>query len=177
MTYPVVRSEEAFRGKAFAVRRDEVLRPDGRTMLVEVVEHPGAITLVPVDGEGRIWFVRQYRHPAGEVLLELPAGTLDEGEDPVACAQRECREETGMAPGRLVPLGDFYMAPGYSSERITVFLAQELSSQPLAPDEDEDLHVERLTEREVDDLIEKGALRDAKSLAGLHLWSAYRARS
>lgn len=176
MAYPVVRSEVEFRGKAFGVRRDEVLLPDGRTMRVEVVEHPGAITLVPVDGDGRILFVRQYRHAAGLSLLELPAGTLNAGEDPEACARRECREEIGMAPGRLIRLGEFFMAPGYSSELISMFLALDLTPDPLAPDEDEDLQVERLTPDQVNALVDKGELRDAKSLAGLHLWSAYQAR-
>lgn len=177
MAYPVLRSEAEFRGKAFGVRRDEVLLPDGRTMQVEVVEHPGAITLVPVDEVGRIWFVRQYRHAAGQPLLELPAGTLNAGEDPQDCARRECREEIGMAPGRLVRLGEFFMAPGYSSELISMYLALDLTSDPLAPDEDEDLQVERLTPDQVDALVASGELRDAKSLAGLHLWSAYQART
>jgi ADP-ribose pyrophosphatase len=177
MAYPVVQSEVEFQGKAFAVRRDDVLRPDGRTMRVEVVEHPGAIALVPVDEAGRIWFVRQYRHAAGQTLIELPAGTLNAGEDPLACARRECREEIGMAPGRLIRLGEFFMAPGYSSELITMFLATELAPDPLAPDEDEDLQVERLTPDQADVLIASGELRDSKSLAGLYLWSAYRARA
>ncbi len=177
MAYPVVRSEVEFRGKAFGVRRDEVLLPDGRTTRVEVVEHPGAIALVPVDEAGRIWFVRQYRHAAGLSLLELPAGTLNVGEDPLACARRECREEIGMAPGRLVRLGEFFMAPGYSSELISMFLALDLTPDPLAPDEDEDLRVERLTPGQVDALVASGELRDAKSLAGLHLWSAYQSRT
>lgn len=177
MAYPVLRSEVEFRGKAFGVRRDEVRLPDGRTTRIEVVEHPGAITLVPVDEAGRIWFVRQYRHAAGTSLLELPAGTLNAGEDPLACARRECREEIGMAPGRLVRLGEFYMAPGYSSELISMFLALDLTPDPLAPDEDEDLKVERLTPGQVDTLVASGELRDAKSLAGLHLWSAYRSRT
>lgn len=176
MAYPVVRSEVEFQGKAFAVRRDEVLLPDGKMMRVEVVEHPGAITLVPVDETGRIVFVRQYRHAAGLSLLELPAGTLNAGEDPQACARRECREETGMAPGRLIPLGQFFMAPGYSSELTSMYLALDLTPAPLAPDEDEDLKVEPLTPDQVDALVASGELRDAKSLAGLYLWAAYQAR-
>jgi ADP-ribose pyrophosphatase len=109
------------------------------------------------------------------VLLELPAGTLDPGEDPEACAVRECREETGMSPGRITRLGGFFVAPGYSTEFIHLYLAEDLKPAPLTPDEDEDLSVERLTLDRAHDLARSGELRDAKSLAGLALWAIHRA--
>jgi len=169
MAYPILGSEEVFRGRAFAVRVDSLRRPDGSPMRVEVVDHPQAITLVPLDGSGNIWFVRQYRHSCGKVMLELPAGTLEVGESPEACAVRECREEIGMAPGRIERLGGFYLAPGYSTEYIHLYLVGALTPAPLAPDADEDLHIEKVPLVDLASLVESGILDDAKSLAGLLL--------
>jgi ADP-ribose pyrophosphatase len=169
MAYEVLASEKAFSGKLFGVRRDRVLYPSGREGSVEVVEHPGAIALIPIDGDGRVLFVRQYRHPVMKHILEIPAGTLKAGEDPEACAHRECREETGMAPGSLHRLGAAYVAPGYSTEYVHFFLAQELHPSPLAPDQDEDLALVRLSWAEIDAKIDDGTLEDTKSIAGVAL--------
>jgi ADP-ribose pyrophosphatase len=169
MEYSVVHSEPVFQGRAFAVRLDDVQRSDGAVHRIEVVEHPGAVTLVPVDGQGRVLFVRQYRHSCGRVLLELPAGTLEPGEDPAACAARECREEVGMAPRQLTRLGGFWLAPGYSTEYLHLFLARDLVEDPLAPDVDEDLQVVPLTTAQIEQAVADGSLEDAKSLAGLEL--------
>jgi ADP-ribose pyrophosphatase len=138
---------------------------------MEVVVHPGAVTIVPIDDQGRLWFVRQYRHAAGERLLELPAGTISPGETPEACAARECREEIGMAAARLIPLGGFFLAPGYSTEYMHLYLAQGLTPAPLAGDEDEDLELEVVPFQEVKDWISRGDVRDGKSLAALLLAS------
>ena len=123
MEYKVRESRRVFDGKAFNVRIDLLYGPTGATSRVDIVEHPGAIALIPIDEQERVWLVRQYRHPAGEELLELPAGTLDPQETPAACASRECREEIGMAPGELIHLGGTFIAPGYSSEYLHFFLA------------------------------------------------------
>jgi ADP-ribose pyrophosphatase len=176
MSYTVTASEPAFAGRAFKVRIDSVRGPDGKVRKIEVVDHVGAVALVPVDAEGRVHFVRQYRHPSLEMLLELPAGTLDPGEDPATCARRECREEIGLAAGELVPLGSFFMAPGYSTEYLHVYLATGLTEAPLPPDEDEDLKVERMTLEQADDLVRSGELHDAKSLAALYLYRVHRLR-
>ena len=169
MAYRVIQSETIFQGKVFGVRIDQVESPTGQTMRVDIVEHDGAVVLIPVDDDQRIWFVRQYRHPTGNKLLELPAGTLDPGEDPEKCAIRECREEIGMSPSYLVPLGGAFMAPGYSTEYLHFFLAGDLTPAPLTPDADEDLYVERLTWNEIMELIAGGELQDTKTLAGLFL--------
>lgn len=167
----VQKSEILFRGTLVQLRRDEVLLPNGISRSMEVVVHPGAVTIVPIDDQGRIWFVRQYRHATGERLLELPAGTLNPGEAPEACAARECREEIGMASGQLTPLGGFFLAPGYSTEYTHLFLAQGLTPAPLKGDDDEDLELEVVPYSEVKDWISRGDLRDAKSLAALLLAS------
>ena len=169
MAYRVLQSETIFQGKVFRVRIDQVESPTGQTMRVDVVEHDGAVVLIPVDGDQHIWFVRQYRHPTGKTLLELPAGTLDPGEDPETCAVREFRDEIGMSPSYLVPLGGAFMAPGYSTEYLHFFLAGNLTPAPLTPDVDEDLYVERLAWEEIMELIAGGELQDTKSLAGLFL--------
>ena len=94
-----LRSETKYKGKAFSVRLDELQLPNGRTTKLDIVEHVGAVTIFPIDEDGNVWFVEQYRHATGGELLELPAGTLEEGEDPLECAQREIQEEIGMAAG------------------------------------------------------------------------------
>ncbi len=169
MTFQLLHSETVYSGRAFDVRRDELRLPDGRQTCFDVVAHSGAVVILPLDDEGNLLFVRQYRHPAGCELLELPAGTLDENETPEECARREIREETGMAAGTLLHLGGFYLAPGYSTEYMHVFLARHLSPDPLDGDADEFLSVERCSLATVFERIEPGEIQDAKSLAALLL--------
>ena len=125
--------------------------------------------MLPLDEEGNLLFVRQYRHAAGSSLLELPAGTRD-GEEPYeACAAREMREETGMAAGTLKKVGEFFLAPGYSTEFMVVFLATDLRPNPLPSDADEFLEVVRMPVQEAILMAESGQIPDAKSLAALFL--------
>jgi len=176
MTYSVTASEPVFNGRAFKVRIDSVRAPDGKVRKLEIVDHTGAVTLVPVDAGGRLHFVRQYRHSTLEVLLELPAGTLDPNEDPADCARRECREEIGMAPEKITRLGGFFLTPGYSTEYLHVYLATGLTESPLPADEDEDLQVERLTLEQAEGLARSGELHDAKTLAALYLYRLHSGR-
>lgn len=169
MVFERLQSEIIYPGRAFTIRRDRVRLPDGRTTNLDIVEHVGSVVILPVDEEGRLLFVRQYRHAAGLDLLELPAGTLNGDEAPEACARREVREETGMAAGQLEPLGGFYLAPGYSTEYMHVFLATDLYPAPLAADADEFLSVEKVPLAEALKLPARGLLPDAKSLAALFL--------
>lgn len=169
MKFQLLRSEKIYQGRVFDVRLDELLLPNGKRVSLDIVEHPGAVTMVPVDDQGAIWFVRQYRHSTGEVLLELPAGSLEEGEPPDECAGREMREETGMSAGELQKIGEFFLAPGYSTEFLHVYLAMDLRPAPLQPDEDEFLSVERLPIAQVYAMIEAGKFRDGKTLAALLL--------
>ena len=163
----VLRTETVFRGRAFAVRVDEVEYQPGRSTLLEIVEHTGAVAMLPLDDENRIWFIRQYRHSAGEVILELPAGTLKPGEDPAVAADRELQEEIGMRARKLDTLCSFWLAPGYSTEFMHVFLATGLSPASQAQDEDEVIQVEKVPVARAVALAESGQLRDSKSLVSV----------
>ena len=169
MPFELLKSEVLMKGRAFAIRRDHLKTPDGRETKLEIIEHGGSVVIIPIDENGKVLLVRQYRHAAGKDLLELPAGTLDEDEDPLVCAAREIREETGMAAGKLKKLGEFYLAPGYSDEFMVVYLATELSHSPLEADEDEFLSVETVPIAEAIRMAEQGEIPDAKSLAALFL--------
>ena len=165
MPFELLKSEVLMKGRAFAIRRDTLKTPDGRETKFEIIEHGGSVVIIPVDENGKMLLVRQYRHATGGDLLELPAGTLDDDEAPEVCAAREIREETGMAAGKLTKLGEFYLAPGYSTEFMVVYLATDLSYSPLAADEDEFLNVESLPVTEAFKMAERGEIPDAKSLA------------
>ena len=169
MPFELLNSQVEYSGRAFKIRRDTLRLPDGREAKFDIVEHVGSVVLIPVDGQGNLLFVRQYRHATGLDLLELPAGTLEEGEAPEACARREIREETGMAARKMEPLGGFYLAPGYSTEYMHVFLATDLYPSPLEADADEFLSMEQLPVREALARVERGEIPDAKTLAALLL--------
>jgi ADP-ribose pyrophosphatase len=165
MPFETLNKETVYRGKAFDVRRDQVRLPNGQVAFLDIVEHPGAVTLIPIDSQDRILFVRQYRHAAGLDLLELPAGTHEEGEEPEVCAHREVREETGMSAGKMRKIGGFLLAPGYSTEYLTIYLATDLYPDPLQGDDDEFISVENIPLKKVPELISQGVIQDAKSLA------------
>jgi ADP-ribose pyrophosphatase len=172
----LVASELIHRGRFLEFRVDTVERPDGRRAQRDVAVHPGAVAIVAVDPEGRVLLVRQYRHPAGRALLEIPAGTLDRDpasgatEDPDAAARRELEEETGYRAAGWERLTDFWTAPGFATERIFLYLATDLAAagpDRRAPDEDESLELVRLPWREAVVAAERGDIRDAKSLIGI----------
>ena len=169
MPFELIRSEILLQGRAFKIRRDHLKTPDGQETKFEIVEHGGSVVVIPVDAEGNMWFVRQYRHAAGKDLLELPAGTRDGDEPYEECAAREIREETGMEAGTLIEVGSFYLAPGYSTEYMGVFLATDLKHNPLDPDADEFLSVEKFPVKQALTLVASGEVPDAKSLAALLL--------
>lgn len=169
MSFKFIKSETLMKGRAFTIRRDYLKTPDGRETKFDIIEHGGSVVIIPVDQNGNVLLVRQYRHATGLDLLELPAGTLDDDEEPEVCAAREIREETGMAAGKLVKLGDFYLAPGYSTEFMHVFLATELKADPLEADADEFLSVETIPLEEAIRMAESGEMPDAKSLAALFM--------
>ena len=173
MPFELIRSEILLEGRAFKIRRDFLKTPDGGETRLEIIEHGGSVVLLPIDNDGNLLFVRQYRHAAGEDLLELPAGTRDGDESFEACAAREIREETGMEASSLQKVGEFYLAPGYSSEFMAVFLATGLKENPLDADEDEFLQIEKIPVKEAIEMAERGEVPDAKSLAALLLARPY----
>ena len=172
-TFELLKTETLLQGRAFKIRRDTLKTPDGRETKFDIVEHGGSVVIVPVDADGNILFVRQYRHAAGMDMLELPAGTRD-GDEPFAdCAAREIREETGMEAGKLIHVGSFYLAPGYSTEYMGVFFATDLKHNPLEADDDEFLSVEKVPVKEALAMAERGEMPDAKSLAALLMARSY----
>ncbi|RDV82108.1 NUDIX domain-containing protein [Ammonifex thiophilus] len=167
-----LKSETVFQGRILRVRVDTVLLPDGRTSTREVVEYSGAVAIVPLTAEGDVIMVRQYRYPVGRELLEIPAGKIEEGEEPEACAQRELEEETGFIARTWKHLASFYSTPGFTSEKMHLFLAQDLYQGRKSPDRDEFLRVERLPLSQALELVRKGEIVDAKSICGL-LWVSH----
>ncbi len=167
MNNKVLSTSRIYDGRIINLRLDEVELPDGRHARREVVEHPGASVIVPVDQQGRVYLVRQYRDAAAEELLELPAGKLEPGEEPLACARRECLEELGLEAGSWTHLASFYSSPGFCDELLHCFLARELRQGVSDADRDEFLTPESWPLANLAELL--GQLKDAKSIAGLLL--------
>jgi ADP-ribose pyrophosphatase len=134
-----------------------------------VVEHASSIGVIPLQADGTVLLVRQYRHPTGEALLEIPAGSFDAGESAEECAQRELAEETGYRAEEMVALGGFYLAPGWATEFMHIFLARGLQPAKAEADEDEQIALEAVPLADLEQLAAAGELRDAKTLAALYL--------
>jgi len=172
----VVSSERIYQGRYMVLEKSTVVRPDGSESSRDIVVHPGAVVIVPLDPQGRLHLVTQYRFAAGGALLELPAGTLDVhdgvAEDPLAAAHRELEEETGFRAGRMEKLAGFYSAPGFLSEYLWLFLATDLrpaGDDRLSPDEDERIRTVALDWRDAVAAVEAGVIEDSKSVAGILL--------
>lgn len=164
-----VSAEQIYSGKVVNLRRDIVCLPNGKQASREVVEHPGAVAIIPVLPDGRILLVRQFRHPVGQVLLEIPAGKLDPGESPDACAARELEEETGYRAKSLERKASVFTGPGFTNEVIHLYLAHDLFKTAVNPDEDEFLEVGAYTPEEIRRLVREGLICDAKTISGLYL--------
>ena len=156
-------------GRIVSLRDDTVELADGRSAQREIVEHAEVVAIVPVDNDGRVILVRQYRHPAQDSLLEIPAGGVDAGEGIEDAAQRELQEEIGYRAGHLERLSGFYVAPGYCTEFIHLFLATGLTESQIGGDEDENITIERVSLAQAVRLIETGEIKDGKSIIGLLL--------
>ncbi len=172
----LIASQTVFEGRLISVRVDEVELPDGGQARREVVIHPGAAAIVPLLPDGRVVMIRQYRHPTGATLYELPAGVLGAGESPLDCARRELAEETGYQAENLRLLFSTYLSPGFSSEIIHIFVATGLRPATGASlDEDERLELVTLPLDEAVAMVRRGEVQNAAAICGLlavHAWEA-----
>jgi len=162
-----ISSKRIYEGKILNLRVDQVLLPNGKEGGREVVEFSGAVAIVPVTDDNKVLMVSQYRYPVAEVLLEIPAGKMDQGENPEECARRELKEETGCTTGSLVKMAEFYTTPGFTTELMHVYLARGLTFGEQSPDEDEFVKVEAIPFEKAIRMIFDGKIRDGKTIAGL----------
>ena len=162
-TEKTVSAEDKFRGKIVYLHVDRVRLPDGREATREIVEHSGGVAIIPVDDDGNVYCVRQYRYAVGEHLLEVPAGKLNDGEDPLECAVRELSEETGFSADNFVSMGFFYPSAGYCREKIYIYLAPGLHRGKAHLDEGEFLDVETYPLDTLAEMVENNELCDGKS--------------
>lgn len=164
---PTLHSENIYRGKILSLRIDTVDLPSGRQTKREIVEHGACTAIVALDSEDNVLLVKQYRKPVERELLEIPAGGVDPGEEPIDSAGRELEEETGYAAGRWEKLGSFYTSPGFCTEEMHVYLARGLSPAVRDADDDESIEVVRVPLSNIPELINSGDICDGKSIAGL----------
>jgi ADP-ribose pyrophosphatase len=169
LTEKFLDSKVVFEGNLLNVFTDKVELPNGKAASREYIKHPGAVAVVPITQEGKIVLVRQYRYPIGKVLLEVPAGKLDKGEEPDVCALRELEEETGYVAKNIKKMASIYTTPGFTDEIIHLYIAENLSLSNPHPDEDEFLDVEIYSKEEVKTMIADGKINDAKSMLALLL--------
>jgi ADP-ribose pyrophosphatase len=160
-------TERIYEGRRVSLRVDTVELPSGRRTKREVVEHPDCVAIVAIDSEDNVLLVRQFRQAVGRVLLEIPAGGIEPGEEPEESVLRELEEETGYIAGKLERLGGFYSSPGYSTEFLHLFMATELEKGHAGPREDEIIEVVPIPWPKIPSLISSGEISDAKSIAGL----------
>ena len=153
MDYKVVKSEKVFEGKILKVMRDEITMPDGDTAIREIVIKNNASAIVPVDKDGNIIFVRQYRHPAGDMILEIPAGTFEPHEDPYECAVRELEEETGCKAQSITYVNWTYASVGICTERIYLYIAENLQPGTQKLDKDEFIEIERYSLKDALEMV------------------------
>ncbi|HEX5431582.1 MAG TPA: NUDIX hydrolase [Bryobacteraceae bacterium] len=168
-----ISSKELIRTPIFHVTLDRALDPDGFEIKRAIVQHGGSAVVMPVDGRRRVLLVRQYRLPARRYLWELPAGRVDEGETPLRAARRELAEETGYRAKQWRKLAEFYPSPGFLAEKMTIYLAEELTPGEQTPMEDERIETRWFPAREIDRLIEGGDIIDAKTQIGFLKWKRY----
>lgn len=159
-----IKSDKLYQGKIINLRIDTVELPDQKYSKREIVEHPGAVAVIAITDDNKIVMVKQYRKSVEEYLLEVPAGKLEIGEEPIDCAKRELLEETGFKSNNIEYLFKFYTSPGFSNETISLFIAKDLVLDVAKPDEDEYIEIEKY---EIDDLLDKvykEEIKDAKTI-------------
>jgi len=173
MKHTIKQREVVYSGKAFKVEKVHLGLPDGREGLYDLVNHIGSVTILPLSQQGDILFVRQYRVGSENELLELPAGTLNPGESPLECARREIQEETGMGAREFIQLGDIFLAPGYATEHMYLYMARDLFPSNAEGDEDEFIQVESIPARRAYEMAYANEIHDSKTLAVMLLARQY----
>jgi len=171
MREEITETKQIFDGRIVDLAVHQVRLPNGKQAERELITHPGAAAIVALDDAQNVLLIRQFRLGADQVLVELPAGTLEPGEDPAVCAARELQEETGYRPGQLERLGGWFVAPGYTTEYIHLFVATDLTHDPIEGDEDEFIEVFRLPLTEAVAMAARGEIGNSTGVAGL-LWAA-----
>jgi len=164
-------TERIFQGKVFSVERDRVRLPNGREVAMDLVRHPRSVVLLPIPETNHIILIRQYRHSINRFLWELPAGSVDEGEEPEHAAVRECHEEIGQVPTTVVRLASLFPTPGFCDEEMIFYRLSGLSTpaEKVHADEDEDIEPKTFMLRDVREMIRRGEIVDMKTVAGLTL--------
>lgn len=174
MEEKTIEREVIYEGKIFDVEKHVVSLPNGNTSVRELVYHNGAVAVLVIDESDKIVMVEQYRKAFESISLEIPAGKLEKGEEPVSSAERELAEETGYTAESLEKIFSFYGAPGFCSERVDVFVAKGLSAGEMNLDEDEFLNVKRYSFEEAVDLLDRGVITDAKTIMAIQWWQLSR---
>jgi ADP-ribose diphosphatase len=168
MTRPKVISQTiAYKGKKIEVREDRIVHDNGKGHVVELVVHPGAVCIVACPSPSEVLLIRQYRHATGKELLEIPAGTLNPGENPRDCALRELEEETGYRAGKMIERARFFTTPGFTTEFMHLYEASELVKTQTNFDEDEAIELDIVPSVQALQMIDDGRIEDAKSILGL----------
>lgn len=167
-------SRELLRNDIFWITADRAVDPEGFEIKRAIVQHRGSAVMMPIDEKDRFLLVRQYRLPARRYLWELPAGRLDEGETTIQAAKRELAEETGVKAKKWTKLVEFYPSPGFLAEKMTIYLAQDLKQGEANPMEDERIETRWFKRKELDEMIRKGAIQDAKTIIGYLSWKRFR---
>lgn len=170
----LIESKRLLKTPIFTITKDRAVDPEGFEIKRAIVRHGGSAVMMAVDDHRRILLIRQYRLPAQDYLWELPAGRLDPGETPLQAARRELREETGYRATKWSKLASFFVSPGFLSERMTVYLAEGLTSGEQKPMGDERISMKWFTLAEMDNMIRNGVIQDAKTLTGFLTWRQYR---
>ena len=174
MVEKTLSSQLIYDGRAVKLRVDTVRMPGGRETRREIVEHRDCVAIVAIDANDNVLLVNQFRKAVEKELLEIPAGGIDPGEDPVTTVRREMQEETGYLPRKVERLGGFYSTPGYCTEYLHLYLATDLTPNPLYAEDTESIKLTRVPISQIPSLIASGSICDAKSIAGLLTFLKYR---
>lgn len=169
MNYILKKSDVLFKGKVLDLKVDEIEYESGNKGIREIAVHPGGAVVIPITKDGKLILVTQFRYPIQKVSMEFPAGKLDKGEDPLICAERELEEETGFKAGKIHKLGEIYTTPGYSTELLHLYVAQDLTAGDHKREEGElGMELFELTMDEVEEKIASGEIKDSKTICGVY---------